>query len=755
MNGDLLKTLSLFEGSDLIFISYGEEEGGEYRPHTRAVRVKPTKEYLEEAIENTPLLPNDFGIMPFKWKARSEEDIGHLLLERKLFRWTEGELFAHGEVVIDRVLLDIDDPEADLEGLSKLGVGKVGWTGGGYLAVVELNQGIRVKDRELYRRIRDNLVKGLKGKGFRFDEGSLNLGKGVRLIGTFSRKRGVQTKWVLWEEGRAFDVYELIFGVKEQDLARAPEPLRRGLSERFGIEIRGGGRKATEEDLFLLAREFYGEIDGRRNEFMLLLSGELLAKGVPYERAVELYYEHLADLEKRDRPHRRIKQTIEWVYKEGKEYRFHGEWLEGKFGEAVRSFRGEEVSLGWKEFAELVGHERFEKLLRLAGEKVYEDSGEFFHINSGYIRGKFKGKEGIKEVSLFLELFPCLKSALSDYERALGEEAQWYLNNLLEVSYFMPPVSDVLENPYVKAVVLVSCGKGLRREEIVPERAKRRVGGADAGVLNLIRCLNPLLRERCDKGCRWAEFLGSLPEVKEREVDLRTGKVVRAFLKVEGKEFEVSGRVLENVKSLGSFLEKRGHLLPPLAVRWLYAGIMKGACRYVEAKREEFKQRLGEILQEFGDQYVERFDGKNLWIGGRSFVDLLKEAGLSVKGVNIKEVRKLCGFGFVRERARNYTLIPLDFFGEEDKEGILERVLRSYGSYLEAEGVEVEIKKSVGEEDELDEDYVLGRKAYLLATEEGVEVRFCGRSEKVQDPARLRSFILSVKKDLNDVEVEL
>ena len=785
---DLSKTLELFRGSDLIFLSYGEEKEGEYLPHSKGIRIKPDPDLLEETVRSTPLLPNDFGIMPFRWKAKEEEEITHMLLERKLSRWTEGELFAYGYLIIDRVLLDIDVGEIEKGAALKLaqklkerGIGKVGWTGGGLLAVLELDGEIRVEDRETFGKIRKLLGESIKRIVSDFDPGFLNAGKGVRLIGTISRKREVQTGWILWEEGKRFDLCELIFGIKRETLSKAPVSLKEKIKEKFGIELKGGmERQATPEEVFARAQEFYGELDGMRNEFMLQLSGEMLSAGVDRETTESLYYEYLAHLEKRDRPHVRVKQTIEWVYKEGKTYRLEGDYPED-FTTLLRSFRGEEISLSWRSFAGQVPPQKFVELLRVSGEELYEDGSEVFHLPSGFLLADLRcrwaeeveDEEGeIKEVRregklllpIFMNLPPCIEKALEEYKELQNGEAEWYLENLLTVSFLLPQRSytvltdrrdlELLDSPLAQALVLMTVRKGIDRSEVGVERIRRKVSRSNDGVWNLVRCMNPLLKSMCSENCECYRFRHALPEVLRRKVDKKTGEVREAVIRIEGEELKVEGRVLSNFRRFSDFLEKRGYLLPRISVQWLYQGIMKfSEGEFVDAREEDFRDQLSEMLAEFGEYYVDRFDGKNLWVSGKKFLELLREVGYSVKGSSIKRVRDEHGFRIKRTKESNFTLIPLEFVHEEDRDAVIRKVVMSVEDFFAAENVEVEVKEEITENDRKEEDYVLGRKAYVVLTEEGVLVSFLGREEVFQDPTGVKSWIGKTKAEV-DVKKE-
>jgi len=752
---ELEKTLSLFSGSDFIFLSYGEEREGEYIPHAKSLRIVPDISLVAEAISATPLLPNDFGVMPLKWKAKSEDDKTYMLLERKLSRWSEGELFAHGYVIIDRILLDIDLGELDeREALryarTKLpGVGKVAYTGGGLLAVVELSGSLEVRDRETFRRIKERLLSELSG-WLQFDPQSLNLGKGVRLIGTHSRKRRVTTKWLLWEEGKKHDLFALIFGVEEKILRQAPDPLKKKIKEKFGIEIKGGVRRVDPEEVFRKAREFYGELDGRRNEFMLSLSGELLKAGVSKDRAIDLYLEWLADLEKRDKPSVRVKQTIEWVYREGREYRLRGEYPED-FLSLVKGMRGEEVSLSWEEFArELVGREEsLFALLRLAGEKVYEDSALAFHLPTKVITGALRcswteegeRKEGRKLVKVQMELPPCILSALEEYEKLEGGEVEWYAENLLQVAFLLPPdhfrisppIEELIDNPLAEAVSLMTAGKGLSRKEVDIDKVKKKVLRKSDAIFRLVRCMNPLLVSRCTSECKYYRFKHFLPEVLKKKIDKKTGEVKEALVRVQKEEVKVKGTALESPGKLRSFLEKRGLFLPSIAVEWLYAWIMKySESEYVDSEREDFLFALEEMLVNFGDYYVDGVSQKEVRIAGKKFIELLQAMGYRGQGAMLRRLREEIGLKVKKTKYGNYTVVPRELLGDETFLTCVHHALAEVADLLSAVA---EIKLRIEKEDVADEDYVLGRKAYILPANEGFTIYFANRCKTFPDGA--------------------
>jgi len=784
---ELNKIISLFSESNLIFISYGEEENGEFRPHTKGLRIEPSVPKLEEVITQTPTLPNDFGIMPFNWKARSEEDLTRLLLERKLSRWSEEELFAYGYLLMDRVLVDIDyeggitkERAIELAGtFRKKGIGKVAWTGGGLLAVIELDGKIEVRDRETWKKIKELLEEGIKKVIPEFDTQSLNAGKGVRLIGTFSRKRGVLTEWIIWEEGRKFDLCEMVFGVSREVLSKAPKELKDRIRERFGIELKGGEvKKATPEEVFEVVSKFYHYLDGKRNDFMLALSGEMLSCGVEKEKVEELYYEHLSHLEKNDKPRHRVMQTIDWVYKHGKAYGFKvKEWkgiLPKDFFAVLKAFRGEELSLSWKDFAELVSPERLLELLRLSGEEVFGDEREVFHLESGLLKARLmcvrekveEGEEGKKEkvkkkeegeVFVFLDLPPCMKKALLEYKEIKNGETEWYLENLLAVSFLLPKESyqafeevEILESPFARAIVLMTIAKGIKRSEIGVERIGRKTLGKHDAVWNLVRCLNPLLKSFCEESCEVFKFRRSLPEVLERKVDKKSGDVVEAKIKVEGEEYKIDGKVLKNLKNFTSFLEKRGKILPRISVEWLYQGIMVSAkVEFVDTEREDFRDQLSEVLGEYADKYVDRFDGENVWIKGKKFMELLKLVGVGADKRNVKKLRDKYQFVAKHTKEGNYTLIPLSFLHEDDRDTIIHKLLKTVEDCLFVEGIRAEPKEEITEEDLRDEDFVLGRKAYISIAKGGILISFGGEKEVFQEPSGVRKWIREAKEILS------
>jgi len=586
---EIEKTLSLYSLSDLIFISYGERGN----PHSRGLRLEPSLHLLAEAIRRTPQ-PNDFGIMPFNWRARSKEDILGILLDRKFSRWSISELFAYGYLILDRLLLDIDTgPISEEEALSlaeklrKRGIGKVGYTGGGLLAVLELEFPVEVRDRKIFERMVRNLIPSVRKLVGRFDEGSLNAGKGVRLIGTYSEKRKVDTRWILWEEGKRFDPFLLIFGMEGRFLALAPQELKEKIREKFGVRVGTGNfRSVSVEELFEKAREFYGGLEGRRNDFLLKFAGELYSAGVEIEKVIDLYYEYLSDLETKDRPHIRVKQTIEWVYKEGKKYRLSEEECPREFLLLVRAFRKEEASLSWREFCKRVPLSAFRHLLEVLGEGYRADE-EFFHPPSGFYYGKLKcrwierdeergeiKREDRRVLNIIMTLPPCIREALDEYERVEDGNTEWYAENLVQVSFLLPDesfetdeeVEELLDNPLSRAVCVMTSAKGISRGEVKIENAKRKVMRKHDGVWNLVRCMNPLLKQKCREDCACYRFRQSLPEVVKRVVNLKTGEVEEAVIRIEGEELRVSGSVLRNVRSFSGFLEKRGYFLPRISV---------------------------------------------------------------------------------------------------------------------------------------------------------------------------------------------
>ncbi|EDP75381.1 hypothetical protein [Hydrogenivirga sp. 128-5-R1-1] len=771
---ELARTLTLFEGSDLLFMSYGREKDGEYLPHSEALRVTP--ELLTEAVKSTPLQPNDFGIMPFKWKAKSEEDITYMLLERKLSRWTEGELFSHGYILIDRVLVDVDFEELSEEDalkkaqeLKKKGIGKVGYTGGGLLVVLELDDAVKVEDRETFRSIREKLLKGVRKVLGKFDESSFNLGKGVRLIGTRSRKRGTDTKWLIWEEGKKFDLCELVLGVKREVLSQAPVGLKNSLREKFGIELKGSVKKVTPEEVFKRAREFYGELDGQRNDFMLGLAGEMYSAGVDKEEVIELYYEHLSDLEKRERPHTRIKQTIEWVYKEGKTYSLKGDYP-SDFLSLVKSLRGEEVSLSWRDFGKAVPPSLFVELLKLSGEEVYEDHRGIFHLPSGFLYstmratyvvededGKKREEKGETKVGVILELPPCLERALREYSTVENGETEWYVTNLLYTAFMMPssswevlysdfPLKELTDNPYAEAVVLMTTCKGIGRGEIKTTKAKKKVEGSDA-LWGLVRCSNPLLKRHCTETCPYYRFRDSLPRVENKRVDVRTGDVVKAEVVIEGDRIEVDGKVLSSFKTFSSYLEKRGHFLSQIAREWLYVEAVKFSCaEYVDEEKERTLGEMKEVLEVYGSVFIETVKDGYLWIRGEKFIDLLREIGISAGRRNVGEIRKNLGFLVKRRAAGNYTLIPVSTFPEESVKTMFAHVGDRLAIQLFVENVPVETKESLTEEELADEDYVLGRKAYVVVNKERVRLYYMGQEKDVEDPYEVRMWVKQLQK---------
>lgn len=776
MREELEKTLSLFSGSDLIFISYGKEKEGEYIPHCEAIRIEPDIRMLEDAINHTPLLPNDFGIMPFVWKARSEEEKSSILFDRKLLRWTEGELFAYGYLIIDRLLIDIDIGEMDERSakeiavkLRKIGIGKVGYTGGGLLAVLELDGEVKIEDRETFRRVTETLRESVGRLIPEGDEGSFNAGKGIRLIGTFSRKRNVQTKWIMWEEGKKFDACELILGINAELLSRAPVEIKESVYAKFGIKLgMKTVKKVLPEEVFKKASEFYGELDGMRNNFMLKLSGEMLSAGIEKETVSELYYEYLAHLEKRDKPLHRVKQTIEWVYKEGKTYHFSEGDCPRDFFRMIEGFRGKEVSLDWDEFAKETGPEKFIRLLRKLGHPFYEGKNGVFHRKAGLLIADLKcewseedeeGKKILREekikVPVFLDLPPCVETALEEYEKVENGDTEWYLENLIAVSFLLPEssfhaVTDkkdfrFIDNPLAKAIAVITENKGIEEGELGIERIKRKITRKNDSVWNLVRCMNPLLKERCCEECECYRFRHTLPEVLKRRIDIITGEVEEAVLSIEGDEVKVSGKVLSSLKKFESFLEKRGYILPKISLEWLYKGIMKlPNGEYRDFKGEAFREQLSEILGETAEYFVDGYDGKNIWIGGKKFMELLTSMGISNRGSSIKKLKDEFGFKTVRTKKVRYTLIPKEFLFEEDLETVLDKLIEDTENFLSAFGIKAEVKDEITEEDKSDKEYITGKKAYIGTNEEGIFVSYAGELFVFRDPADLKRWLDTV-----------
>ena len=331
----------------------------------------------------------------------------------------------------------------------------------------------------------------------------------------------------------------------------------------------------------------------------------------------------------------------------------------------------------------------------------------------------------------------------------------------MTVSFLLPEKSytvltdkkdlELLDSPLARALVLMTSAKGIDRSEIGVERIRRKVSRNNDGVWNLVRCMNPLLKSMCDENCECYRFRHALPEVLKRKVDKKTGEVKEALIRVEGEELRAHGKVLSNFKRFSDFLEKRGHFLPRISVQWLYEGIMAfSEGEFVDAEEEEFRDQLSEILAEFGEMYVDRFDGKNVWIKGRKFMELLKTAGVSADKRNVKKIREEYGFSVKRTRDGNFTLIPLDFIHEEDRDTVVFKALKSVEDFFVAEGIDVEVREEVTEDDRKDEDYVLGRKAYVALASEGVLVSFCGKEAVFPEPAELRGWIRKVRMEAND-----
>jgi len=785
---DIEMTLSLFSSSDLIFLSYGEEVDGEYLPHSKALRIKPEISSVVDAINHTPLLPNDFGIMPFAWKGEDEK-VTRMLLERKLTRWSEGELFAYGHLVIDRLLIDLDYGEltkenayGEVEKLKELGIGKVAYTGGGLLAVVELEEGIEVKERETFNRLRKLLVAGLKEllSGFPLDEGSLNAGKGVRLIGTYSRKRELMTEWLLWEEGKKFDVFGLMLGIEGEVLSKAPSSLKEGIRENLGIEIPDRVEGVSVEKLFLLARDFYGDIDGQRNDFMLFLSSLCLEKGVEKERCEELYYEHLADLEKREKPYTRVKQTIDYVYREGKKFSLKVDVPES-FRRAVSLCRGESVSLEWNEWVKEIEPTILREILSLAGVSFIEDGENLFFFVGEVFTGELfceyldreegeDGKErlvkkkGKVEISVYLNLTPCLRKSLLALMETTNGETEWLIRNLLQVSYLVPSdlyeikakedIVVLIDNPLVEAIKLIAHSKGLSKEEVRAQAVKKQINKEDTGF-GLVRCMNPLLKRNCSDDCPYARFKNDLPHVVKRYVDVKTGKVQSALIRVDGEDIEVQGEVLENYRRFASYLEKRGIFLSSLVKEWLYQDVMKGGeVEYRDEEKEKFVAGINEFFSTFTEAFTYHIEDGYLWLTGSDFLEVLRFAGLSIQGKEVKKLKEKFGLKGIKTEKARYTLIPLSFFEEETLEIIKEELIQQAENQLLVAGVEGERKEEITQEDLEEEDYVLGRKAYIVPEEEGVRVSFMGEEKLFIKPADAGSWLRSVRAEKEREEIE-
>lgn len=774
---DLGKTLSLFEGSDLIFLSHGEERGGEYVPHSVCVRLFPEKELLQSTIEKTPLLPNDFGIMPFKWKAKSEEDKSYMIVQRRLSRWSEGELLYHGYLIIDRILLDIDLGELSEQSALKLaeklrarGIGKIGCTGGGLLAVLELDGTIEVRDRKTFQRIKEELDTAIRKVVKEYDPSSLNAGKGVRIIGTHSRKRDTMTKWLFWEEGKKFDICELTLGIPRKVLAKAPEYIKERLRERFGIEVGRASVKASPEEIFRKAGEFYGELDGKRNEFMLGLSGEMLSAGVNKDEVINLYYDYLADLEVKDKPHTRIQQTIEYVYREGKKYKLRDEYPED-FMALIRSMRGQEVSLSWKEFAKEIDPVSFAHLLKLIGEKVYEDARGLFHLPSGFLystlscryvtkdkEGRRRERKGEVKVGVVLDYTPCFKKSLEEYSAIENGETRWYLHNLLYASLLFTSsnwkvtstdvyIKEFLDNPYTEAVILMTLEKGLGRDDIKLAPMKRKIGSSDSGW-TLTKCNNPLLKRNCSEVCPYYKFRDQLPQVERKKVDKRTGKVISVQMKVEGESFEAEGIVLASFRAFSRYLEKRGFFLSQLEREWLYQEAVRySPTEYVDYERERHINEIKEVLESQGDMYIENVKDGYIWVKGRDFLTLVRDIGISVWTRNLGEFRERLGLKVRRVAEGRYTLIPLDLFPQDSVELMLSHVTDRIEAQIKLLDIETEVKNSLAKEDLEEEDYVLGRKAFIVINPEGVYVQYMGHKLEIEnDPFKVMPWIQEIRE---------
>jgi len=774
---ELAKTLSLFEGSDLIFVSYGEEKEGKYFPHSRAIRLVPDPALLEKAVESTSPLPNDFGIMPFKWKARSEEDKTEILLRHKLERWTEGELFAYGYLIIDRLLLDIDTGEISRETAIKLakklrsrGIGKVAYTGGGLLAVLELDRAIRVTSRQTFAKLRSILIKKVKEMVQEVDTGSFSVGKGVRLVGTFSRKRGVNTEWILWEEGEKFDLCTLAFGIGRERLSRAPAELKRKLEESFGIELEGVEEKVSPEEIFAMAGKFYGELDGRRNEFMLQLAGEMLRAGVEKEKVVELYLEHLADLEKKDRPYWRIRQTVDYVYREGKRYLLTGDYPED-FLKLVRAFRGEKTEEDWQEWAKKTGSEKLFFLLDLLGELISSESGSF-HPGSAVYRGDLtciceeqeEKRKRTLNCTVYMKLPPCVRGALEEYISTQNGDTTWILKNLLQISFLLPEdtfeievgerVVSLEDNPLVRTIKLLSRKKGISPGEIRESVVKKAILKESSGI-NLIRCVNPLLKKHCSERCPHYRFRSSLPHIVKRTKDLKTRRILYVRMRVDGKEIEVEGEFLNSLKQFSTFLEREGIILSPIVREWLYEDLLRNSEQeYVDEERERVFQELVELLLRNPHRWIRKVDGRNIWMTTSAFMEFLSGMGYRAGRRNVGRIRERFGFSATRTRSERFTLIPYTFFGDLVQDIILSflEVLRYI---LIPEGIEVQVEEEMDSHHTEDRLYLEGKKLYVCPCGEGFKVSFMGKEMVFRDLDGVRMWIEEVRTKEEEVELEL
>ena len=368
-------------------------------------------------------------------------------------------------------------------------------------------------------------------------------------------------------------------------------------------------------------------------------------------------------------------------------------------------------------------------------------------------------------IQVFMDLPHCIRSALKDYENITNGETEFFLENLIAVSFLLPessfhPVGSrkdlkLIDSPLAKALLIMTSAKNIDESEISVERIKRKVSKKNDSVWNLVRCANPLLKERCTEECEYYRFRHTFPEVIRRKVDKRTGEVKEALIRVEGEEFKADGKVLSSFKKFSDYLEKRGYLLPKISVEWLYQGITKFSEReFADIQAEEFRDQLSEILAELGEYFIDKFDGKNIWVSGKKFMELLKTTGHGAKGTNVKEIRREYGFGVKRTRDGNYTLIPLSFLCDEDREVILLKMIRIMEDFFAAENIEVEIKERITDDDRMDEEYILGRKAYISLSSGRLLVSFSGQEKVFEDPSSLRAWIRQVKENAtNDEEL--
>jgi len=120
-------------------------------------------------------------------------------------------------------------------------------------------------------------------------------------------------------------------------------------------------------------------------------------------------------------------------------------------------------------------------------------------------------KEGILRLPVFMKLPPCIRSAIEEYTKICNGDTEFYLENLVAVSFLIPessfvPVTDknvkLIDNPLAVAILILTSEK-LDEGEVSIERVRRKVTRKNDSVWNLVRCLNPLLKEKCSEKCSY------------------------------------------------------------------------------------------------------------------------------------------------------------------------------------------------------------------------------------------------------------